>query len=201
VGRRSRRRAADEAATVQEGDAAGGGRARDRAGGASAGERAADEAAPGEAPPSDPAAQSSRSEAKDAAARAKLAPLAEGERPRAVTVGAIVAVVFAVGNTAAWIAGMEVRGERQPLFPVAVLAGLLLVTAWGMWRARYWAVLGMQALLGITLLIFGLLILLQATPLQALIYLVAVIIPGGVLFWFLVKAMARIQMPKRPERR
>jgi hypothetical protein len=149
----------------------------------------------------EPAPHASRAEAKNAAARAKLTPLAEGERPRAVTVGALVAVAFAIGNLVAWFAGLEVRDERQPFLPVAVLAALLLVTAWGMWRARYWAVLGMQALLGITLLIFGLLILLQATLLQALIYIAVVILPGGALFWFLVKAMARIQMPERPQRR
>jgi hypothetical protein len=27
---------------------------------------------------------------------------------------------------------------------------------------------------------------------------VAIVVPAGVLFWFLVKAMARIQMPDRP---
>jgi hypothetical protein len=195
VGRRSRRREASEPPAAQSsGSPAGGGRGRTPA--ASAREGGGREGAAAE-----PTARASSAEAKNAAARAKLTPLAEGERPRAVTVGAIVAVLFAVGNIVAWVVGLEVRGERQPFLPVAVLAALLLVTAWGMWRARYWAVLGMQALLGITLLIFGLLILLQATLLQALIYIAVVILPGGALFWFLVKAMARIQMPQRPERR
>jgi cation transport ATPase len=174
VGRRSRRRAAGRGPAHEL--------------------RAPGGAAAGNPPP---AAAPSRSDAKDAAARARLTPLAEGERPRAVTVGAVVAVFFAVGNLAAWFAGLEVRGDRQPLLPVAVLAALLLVTAWGMWRARYWAVLAMQALLALTLLTVGLFIFIGASPLVAAVLLVAVVLPGGALFWFLVRAMARIQMPRR----
>ena len=33
---------------------------------------------------------------------------------------------------------------------------MLLVAAWGMWRARYWAVLGMQAILAFLLIGFSL---------------------------------------------
>ncbi|HLL87415.1 MAG TPA: hypothetical protein VK387_08905 [Thermoleophilaceae bacterium] len=138
----------------------------------------------------------SRSEARDAAARERLEPLAEGERPRAVTVGAIVAVVFGAVNAGLWLAGLDIRGQRPSVLAL-VFSVLLLVTAWGMWRARYWAVLGFQVLLALTLISVGLPVVLSANALQAAVFAVVVIIPGGALFWFLVKAMARIQMPQR----
>jgi hypothetical protein len=55
----------------------------------------------------------------------------------------------------------------------------------------------MQTLLAITI-IFAALGLVTATDAWAALVLVAIICAGGALFWFLVKAMARIQMPERP---
>jgi hypothetical protein len=66
-----------------------------------------------------------------------------------------------------------------------------------MWRARYWGVLGMQALLAITILVFGLLAI-KAESVLALVIAIVVLAAAGTLFWFLIKAMARIQMPERP---
>jgi hypothetical protein len=71
--------------------------------------------------------------------------------------------------------------------------------AWGLWHVKYWAVLGLQALLGLVLVIVGLVALLFESVTDLLICL-AIMLPAGTLFWFLVKSMARIQMPKRPER-
>jgi hypothetical protein len=76
----------------------------------------------------------------------------------------------------------------------------MAVCAFGMWRAKYWAVLGMEVLLGLVIIIFALL-LATAENLQAVLVSVAVIVLSGWLFWKLVRAMARIQMPKRPEPR
>lgn len=143
-----------------------------------------------------PAPRPSRSEARNAAARAKLDPLPEGERPHAVTVGAVVAALFGVANLALWLAGVEVGGEQPSVFAM-VFSGLLLVTAWGMWRARYWAVLAFEGLLGITLVTVTVPVILWASVLEALVFVAVVLAPGGTLFWFLVKAMARIQMPRR----
>ena len=64
-------------------------------------------------------------------------------------------------------------------------------------RARYWAVLAFQVLLALTLISVALPVVTSANALQALVFVVLVLVPGGVLFWFLVKAMARIQMPER----
>jgi hypothetical protein len=67
-----------------------------------------------------------------------------------------------------------------------------------MWRGRYWAALGFQALLAITVL-FAFLALLTARNCRRCAQLV-IIAAGGTLFWFLVKAMARLQAPQRPPR-
>jgi hypothetical protein len=137
-----------------------------------------------------------RSRAKDEAARAALAPLAPGERPPAVTVGAIAAALLAVANVIALIAGYE-ADEQNRVSGTLLVTAVLVVVAVGMWRARYWAVLGMQTLLALT--IIGVSIgLVTAVSLWGAILLVLILVAAGALFWFLVKAMARIQMPKRP---
>jgi hypothetical protein len=141
-----------------------------------------------------------RARAKDEEVRRSLKPLAAGERPTAVTVAAVAAVLLAAANVIAVVAGWDgVTGsDRGP-----AIAGTLLVTvllcamAYGMWKARYWAVLGMQTLLAITI-IFASLGLVTATSVVAALVLTAMILAAGTLFWFLVKAMARIQMPERP---
>lgn len=140
----------------------------------------------------------SRSEQRNAEARAALVPLAEGERPGAVTVAAIVAATLGLTNLGLYLAGMEIDGERPQIFGVLVFSGLLLAAAWGMWRVRYWAVLGMQALLGLLIVILSL-VLFTARDVWGVLLLLAIILPAGTLFWFLVKAMARIQMPRRDQ--
>ena len=155
-------------------------------------------------PPADAAApRASRSEAKNEAARAALKPLAPGERPTAVTVGAIAAVVLAVVNVIAMVAGWNSLGGdidegRAAAFTI-LWSLILLVVAWGMWRSRYWAVLGMQTLLGITLVLASL-SLITANSIGSVLILVLILAAAGALFWFMVKAMARIQMPERPTR-
>jgi hypothetical protein len=143
-----------------------------------------------------------RGRAKDAAARASLKPLAPGERPTAVTVGAIGAAALALANVVALVAGWDAGpgsgdDDGKAIAGSVLVTGVLCVVAYGMWRARYWAVLGMQTLLAITI-IFAALGLVTATDAWAALVLVAIICAAGALFWFLVKAMARIQMPERP---
>jgi hypothetical protein len=144
-----------------------------------------------------------RSRAKSDAARAALEPLAPGERPTAVTVGAIVAALLAVANLIAVVAGWDgAAGEDDRARALAgsiLVAGLLFVVAWGMWHARYWAVLGMQTLLALTLIASSL-GLVTASSVGGAILLLAILAAAGALFWFMVKAMARIQMPERPTR-
>ena len=145
-----------------------------------------------------------RGRTKDEAVRASLEPLRPGERPTAVTVGAVAAGVLAVANVGALVAGFDATpGSGEGPDGGAAVAGTLLVTAvlcalaYGMWRARYGAVLGMQTLLAITV-VFASVGLITATSLWAALLLVLMIAASGTLFWFLVKAMARLQMPERP---
>ncbi|MFL5894181.1 MAG: hypothetical protein ACJ76Z_03590 [Thermoleophilaceae bacterium] len=143
-----------------------------------------------------PTPEKSRSELRDEAARARLVPLREGERPRAVTVAAVVALALALIEIGFGIAGYKVRGSHATWPGVILFTALLLFMAWGLWRARYWAVLGMEALLGLAILLFALLLTVAAN-LAAVLIALGVIVPSATLFWFLIKAMARIQMPER----
>lgn len=142
----------------------------------------------------------SRSERRDAEARARLEPLAEGERPLAVTIAAVVAAVLAIGNLAAYAAGLTVGDERPPVSGIVVYEVLLIITAVGMWRTRYWAVLGFEFILGLMLAYLAI-YLVGATKLIGVVVALAIGIPAAVLFWFLVRAMARIQTPEPPRRR
>ena len=140
--------------------------------------------------------RASRSEARDAAARAALVPLREGERPGAVTAGALVLAASGLGNVVAFAAGAEIGGRHDPrALAYSVLVGVVAV---GMWRVRYWAVVVMQAILTVVMLFFSL-IGLKASNLQTAGICLAFIVGAGILFWYLVKAMARIQMPERAE--
>jgi len=137
-----------------------------------------------------------RGRAKDEAARAALVPLAPGERPRAVTVGAIAAAVAAVANTVSLAISFDSNEPAKSLYTVLGVIVLVAIAA-GMWRARYWAVLGLQTLLALTILIASVAVI-TAGNLWAVLLVIAIIVPSGALFWFLVKSMARIQMPQRP---
>ena len=127
-------------------------------------------------------------------AREQLVPLEEGERPTAVTVAAIVAGVLVVAYVVAFAIGGGSIAAGAPF--VLVLA----IAAVGMWRARYWAVLGFQVLLVLTLINGFLFLTIRATePLEIAAALI-VTAATGFLFWHLVKAMARLQMPERRRR-
>jgi len=142
-------------------------------------------------------ARESRSEARNAAARARLEPLEPGERPLAVTIGALVAVGIVLANVVVYVAGVDVRGDRPAFVGFLAFCVLMGVMAWGLWRSRYWAVLGLQALLGILILIVSI-VATTAASLTDVLICVAILVPSIALFWFLIKAMARIQMPERP---
>jgi hypothetical protein len=129
--------------------------------------------------------------------RAELEPLETGERPTAVTVAAIVAFVLAVANLVSYLAGMKINGERPAIGGIVVYEGLLLAAAIGMWRARYWAVLGFEFMLGFLIVILALL-LVRASNVLGLVVVLAIGVPAAWLFWKLIRAMARLQMPERP---
>jgi hypothetical protein len=126
-----------------------------------------------------------------------LEPLAEGERPLVVTIGAVVAAVVAISIVAGYLAGTEVNGEKPKLAQVLAPALLMGIMAWGMWRARYWAVLGFQLILVFLIFsaVYGL--ALQAATVGQVVATLGLLAVAGSFFFFMVKAMARIQMPTR----
>lgn len=114
--------------------------------------------------------------------------------------GAIAAAVLALANLLGLVFGYDAGDELSPGSKVTgsiVATGVLALLAYGMWRARYWAVLGMQTLLALTI-IASALGLVQALNWWAFVLVSLILVASGTLFWFLVKAMARIQMPERP---
>ena len=137
-----------------------------------------------------------RSRQRNETARAQLEPLAPGERPRAVTVAAVIAGVMAVANLALYLAGWDVRGQDPNLGGALTVCAVLGLAAIGMWRVQYWAVIGFEVLLGV-LVVFAALSLMLASNVQGALLSLAVIALAGPLFWFLIRAMARIQMPER----
>jgi hypothetical protein len=142
----------------------------------------------------------SRAEAKDRAAREALEPLEEGERPLVVTLGAIAAGLICLSVVIAYAAGAEVDGERPNFAQVAAPAVLMGITAWGMWKARYWAVLGFQVVLLFLIIAAALGLVAAGSALQVAGNLLLMAL-AGTFFYFLVKALARIQMPdRRPPR-
>jgi hypothetical protein len=114
-----------------------------------------------------------------------------------VTIGAVVAALLGLSNLVLYVAGADIRGQ-DPNLGAPLFAALMLAAAWGMWKARYWAVLGMQALLGLLIVIFSL-VAMTAENVWGVLLAAAIVVPAGTLFWFMVKAMARIQMPVRDQ--
>ena len=138
-----------------------------------------------------------QAEVRNREAREALEPLADGERPLVVTIGALLSALLALFSIAGYLAGVEVEGDKPRLAQVLAPVLLLAIMAWGMWRARYWAVLGFQLLLVFLIFsaVFGLLV--QAASAAQFAVTLALLAVSGTFFYFMVKAMARIQMPQR----
>jgi hypothetical protein len=137
-----------------------------------------------------------RSRERTDSIRAELQPLAAGERPRAVTVAAVLAALIALANLVLFLAGWEVRGQEPSTSGTLIFCAIMVVTAAGMWARRYWAVLGFEMLLGIAI-VGAAISLLRASNLAGVALCLGLIGACGPLFWFLIRAMARLQMPAR----
>jgi hypothetical protein len=141
-----------------------------------------------------------KAELRNQAARESLTPLAEGERPRVVTIGAILSGLIALSIVVGYAAGVQVDGETPKLPQVIAPTVILGMMAWGMWRASYWAVLGFQLILVFLIFsaVFGLAV--QASTVGQFAATLGLLAVSGTFFFFMVKAMARIQMPERAPR-
>lgn len=141
-----------------------------------------------------------KAEQRNREAREALVPLAEGERPRVVTIGAVLSGLVALSILAGYLAGVQVNGSTPKLAQVLAPALIMGLMSYGMWRARYWAVLGFQLILVFLLFsaFYGLVV--EATTVAQFAATTALLAVSGVFFFFMVKAMARIQMPERAPR-
>jgi hypothetical protein len=139
----------------------------------------------------------SRSQRRDAEARANLKPLAPGERPMAIQVSALVAAILGLANLVAWLAGDKIGGKHPAAGGIIIFSAVMLVCAVGLWKMWYGAVLGFMALLAIIGTLFSL-YLLEASNVLGFIVAPAIIVAAGYLFFKLVRVLSRIQMPQRP---
>jgi hypothetical protein len=142
-----------------------------------------------------------RGEERDAAVRAGLKPLAPGERPRSIAIGAVLAALSGGLQLALFLFGvkLQVAGTHAAAGSTIVFGVMMMICAIGMWRMRYWAVLGFMAILGITVMYFAL-ALIKASSILGLAIGLAGMGLGGYLFYKLVRALSRIQMPEYPGR-
>jgi hypothetical protein len=136
-------------------------------------------------------------EERNAAVRATLEPLAPGERPTAVVVSVVLAALLGAGNLIAYAAGAKIGGKRPAPEGILAFSALMFAWAYGMWRLWYPAVLLFMILLAVVATFFTLFFV-EASNLLG--FLVPPVIIGGVgvLFYKLVRALSRIQMPKPP---
>lgn len=147
-------------------------------------------------PPAAAPVAPSRSEQRDEAVRQALEPLPRGERPGAVTAAAIVAFAMAVANVVAALLGESLGGDATS--STILSTAILLVCAGGMWfGARYWAVMGFMVVLVFQILVFAL-ALIRVERWWVAILLVAAVSLLSWLFYKLIRALSRIQMPERP---
>jgi len=133
--------------------------------------------------------------------RATLAPLAPGERPWALKIAALVALLIGASDLVVVLINgkFDVGGAQSGAGGVILFSVVMIVCAVGMWQLRYWAVLGFQAILVFVILFFSLL-LLRAENVLAVVAGVIVVGGSGYLFFKLVRVLSRLQMPKPPPR-
>jgi hypothetical protein len=141
----------------------------------------------------------SRSEARNEAVRATLAPLEPGERPWPLKVAAVIALLIAISDLVEVIVdgSFKVGGAHASASGVVLFSVVMLVCAGGMWQLRYWAVLGFQAILVFVILFFSL-FLIRASNLLGLIGSTVIVAGAGFLFFKLVRVLSRLQLPKYP---
>lgn len=127
---------------------------------------------------------------------APLEPLGEDERPRALLVAVAVCVVLAIAVLigAATVHDLSRRGGSLP--GAVFLALVLAFLAQGMYRRRYWSVLGFEALLAFQIIVTSLALVVASTIAAAAACLLSISL-GGWLFWKLVRVMGRIQAGER----
>jgi len=127
-----------------------------------------------------PAPPPRRSELRNEAVRAALTPLEPGERPWAIKISALIAVLVGAGDLIDVIVGGRIRfgSTHAGIGGIVLFALMMLICSAGSVQLRYWAVLGLEGLLGILLVIFSLFAL-RLSSVTDLIISVAILVPAG----------------------
>jgi len=133
---------------------------------------------------------------RDEQARAALQPLAAGERPMALLVAVGVSALLAAAVLVGGLTVHDLARHGGSLPGAIFLAAVLALLALGMYRRRYMAVLGFEALLTFQIIVASLALVVASTLVAAGACLLAVGL-GGWLFWKLVRVMGRIQAGER----
>jgi hypothetical protein len=132
----------------------------------------------------------------DERARAALAPLGPDERPATLLVAIAVCALLGAGVIVGALTVHDLSRHGGSVPGAVFLAAILALLALGMYRRRYWAVLGFEALLAFQVLVTSLALVVASTILAALVCLVSVAL-GVWLFWKLIRVMGRIQAGER----
>jgi hypothetical protein len=142
---------------------------------------------------------SSSAEARNAAVRATLNPVEQSERPWPTAVSAVISLALVIANLVLLILHVTIKIGSGRVSASQEIPYLLVMSicAYGLWRTRYWAVLGFMVLLLVTVLL-ATLALVRVTNAGGAAFAVAVIAGGGFLFYKLVRVLSRIQMPRPP---
>ena len=138
-----------------------------------------------------------KAEQRNREVREALEPLHEDERPLVVTIGAVISALIVISILIGYASGVKVNGSRPALVQALSPAFLMGVMSWGMWRARYWAVLGFQTILLFLIFAAAFGLALRAASAAQIFANVALLAIAGTFFYFMIKALARIQMPHR----
>lgn len=118
------------------------------------------------------------------------------QRPRAVLVAALFAAALAVANLVALILSYDPETPEKTAGSLAATA-LVATMAYGLWRARYWAVLGMETLLAITIVLAAL-ALIRAEDWRGLLLLLSIIVASSALLWALARSLRQLDLPQPP---
>lgn len=132
-------------------------------------------------------------------ARAALQPLGGRERPPALLVAVAVSALLAIGVLAGALTVHDLSGHGGSVAGGVFLAAVLALLAQGMYRRRYWAVLGFEALLAFQIIVTSLALVVASTLAAAGGCLLAIGL-GGWLSWKLIRVMGRIQAGERQAR-
>ena len=82
--------------------------------------------------------------------------MAPGERPVAIWIATLLALMVGIGNLVDVLLGGRITVGRSHagVGGVVLFSAMMVICAAGMWKLRYWAVLGFQAILALVILLF-----------------------------------------------